>query len=260
MSKELTTNATGTDLLKYEDTGVGFEDVGSDDMILPFIKVAQALTPEVEEQLCKSGDLINTVSGEIYPGEEGFVFQPCHIQTLFVEWEPRAAGGAMVGKYEPHDETVQAAIADNAGSDFGKLSVGDNDLVKTMYVYGLMLDETGLEVDGFAILSFSQTKLKIVKRWITAMSMLRGKPSIYRNRAVITTQKEKNDFGTFYNFKIGPFDTSPLKSLLSPEEHGATIQAGADFRAMVLTGAAQAQDTTAASGPMPTDTDDEIPF
>ena len=258
MSKALT-KANNTAVAGYDDAGAGFEDIDPGDMILPFIKVAQALTPEVDEGLCRSGDLLNTVTGEVITGKDGFIFQPCHIHTQFIEWEPRAKGGAMVMKHDPHSATVADAIENNAGSDFGKLSVGDNDLVKTMYVYGLILDSDGLEPEGFAVLSFNQTKLKIVKKWITAMSMLRGKPPVYMNRARITTQQEKNDFGTFYNYKISPFDTSPMVSLLSEEDNAATIQAGREFRSMVLSGAAKAQEYEAPASKAAV-ADDEIPF
>jgi hypothetical protein len=261
MSKDLTV-AKNNAVTAYEDAGEGFEDVRPEDIAIAFMKVAQALTPEVDDGLAKSGDFINTVSGEVISGSEGFVFQPCFTQALFVEWEPRSAGGAMVGKYEPHDPAVQDAIERNAGSDFGKLTIGDNELIKTQYVYGNILDnEDGIMPEGYVILSFSQTKLKVYKRWLTAMYTIRmhPKPPLHAHRALITTQKETNDFGSFYNFKILPFNGSPLKSLLSPVDDAATLAAGKELRKSAMSGGVKPQEDKPATDD-DTDDGDEIPF
>ena len=250
MSKELTVKKD-YDLANYEG-GDGFEDVDSSDLILPFLKVAQALTPEVVEGDAKAGQFVNTVTGEAL---DSFVFHPVVWQKLYVEWEP-GVKGKMLARHTPDSDVVAQAIADNGGVDFD-LMVGENPLNKTIYVYGQILDdETGTEPVGFAVISFSKTKLKVANRWITSMKSLRGQPPLYMHRGLISTQSEQNDYGTFFNYKIAPFGKNFFESLLSTEENADTIVSGLQLRDMVLAGQARAQEQEASTD----EADDEIPF
>ena len=43
-----------------------------------------------------AGDLINTVSGEVYDGEKGISVVPCAYSKKYIEWIPREKGGGLV--------------------------------------------------------------------------------------------------------------------------------------------------------------------
>ncbi len=228
------------------DSGAGFEGTKSSDLSVPFLGILQSNSPQVEDNNpdgAASGMLFNTVTRELLDGDVGVVFLPCHKDTAFVEWVPRDLGGGFVGMHDPDGDVVKAAKeAHEANPDakFGKYKVGKNDLIETYYVYGLILDDTGEETQGFAVISFASTKIKAYRDWTTAMYTLKGKPPIFANRARIRTVKQKNDFGTFFNFCIDPLRETWSKSLIDPITSKGLLTEASEFREMVTSGMARA--------------------
>jgi hypothetical protein len=257
--KEETALAAGT--FNYgEMAGVGFEGTKGTDLSIPFINLLQSNSPEVEEgqvEGAKPGHLYNTVTGEL---SEQVIFLPVHKEEAWVEWVPRTKGGGFVGMHDPAGELVQDLIRNNGGShippkgsDGKRISFkhGDNEVIETYYVYGLILNEEGTEVESFAVISFSSTKIKPYRDWLTSMYLIKGKPPMFANRARLRTLKQKNDSGTFFNFSINPLRETWAKSLINPETEGALLQEALSFREMVLSGVARAdfsQQQSAAAG------------
>lgn len=242
--------------------GSGFEGMTNDDMSIPFINVLQSNSPEVEDNDAKSGNLYNTVTKEEIDATVGLGIIPVHFERAYVEWVPRNKGGGFVGLHDPDGETVADAIANNGGNKFGKLQTGENDLIETKYMYGLLLDDART-VQGFAVLSFTSTKIKVFNDWLTSMRLLKGKPPIFANRAKITTIKQKNEHGTYHNFKIEPFLGGDwASSLIDPTTDGNLLAEAVEFQKLVLSGMARAAFDTQTEGVgsgAPKDTD-EAPF
>lgn len=227
-----------------EEAGAGFEKTKSSELAIPFLGVLQSNSPQVEDNSpegSKAGMLYNTVTRELIdPKDGGVVFLPCHYDTAYVEWVPRDSGGGFVGLHDAESDVVRQAIADNDGKAYGKLKVGDNDLVETYYVYGLIMDDAGKESASFAVLSFSSTKIKPYRDWLTAMFTIKGKPPIFANRARLKTVKQKNDKGTFFNFQIDPLNQTWVKSLIDPKTEAGLLAEAKEFRTMVTSGMARA--------------------
>ena len=232
-----------------DHAGVGFEGTTGKDLSVPFLSVLQANSQQVEKEDpegSKSGMLYNTVTKELFDGKEGLPFLPCHKEEAFVEWKPDRGG--LVGMHDPSGEVVKAAIEANDGEVFGKLMHGENDLDQTYYVYGLFLDPAGLESVGFGVMSFSSTKIRPYRDWITSMYTLKGKPPMFANRAIIRTVRQENTSGVFWNFRIDPLKETWRKSLIDPVAEQSLLEEGNDFREMVVSGMARAawetQDTS----------------
>lgn len=227
------------------DAGAGFEGTQATDLSIPFLAILQSNSPQVESNSpdgSKAGMLFNTVTRELIPGAEGLVFQPCFKEDCYVEWVPRDAGGGLVGRHDAGAEIVKKAVA-KAKTRFEKLKTedGKHDLVETHYVYGLVLDSSGEKPLGFAVISFSSTKIKPFRDWFTAMYMLVGKPPIFANRARIKTVQQTNKKGQkFYNFQVDPFQTDWRSSLIDPAANKELLEAGKNFRDKVMSGAAKA--------------------
>lgn len=225
-----------------EDAGAGFEDTKGSDLSVPFLSILQSNSPQVEDKDppgAESGMLFNTVTREIFSGNAGLAFLPCHKELAYVEWVPRNKGGGFVGLHDPNGDVVERAIADNDGKRVGSLQVGENDLVETHYVYGLVLDDDGNTM-GFAVISFTSTKIKPFRDWITAMYTLKGRPPMFANRARVRTIKQKNEHGTFYNFRIDPLNENWRDSLIDPAKDPQLLEEARDFREMVTSGMARA--------------------
>ena len=240
---------TGTAVadLGYGDYGrAGFEGMSSDDLSIPFINLLQSNSELVENDEAKPGQMYNKVTGEILEGDKGIVFVPCFKQHLFVEWVPVDQGGGLVGVHAPDSEIVKNAVAANQGNRFGGLTTneGKHDLVETHYVYGLILDEEGNQADGFAVIAFSSSKIRVVRDWFTAMYMMKGQIPLFANRARIKSVKQKNKAGTFFNFKIEPFSNTWKESLI-PANNKNLLDEAQNFMKMVDTGKAKADFSTA---------------
>lgn len=223
--------------------GLGYETFSKDDLSIPFIAVLQSNSPQVENgdpEGSKPGQLFNTVTRELVDGEEGMIFQPVYKHHAFVEWVPRDDGGGFVGMHDIDSQVVKDAIADNDGRRFGKLKTNGNDLIETYYVYGFTMSPDGKQQTGYAILSFSSTKIKPAKDWFAAMNMIKKGIPLFANRAVLRTTKQKNTKGTFHNFSIGPMGKSWLESLIDPSKEGELLAEAHRFYDMVRTGVAKA--------------------
>ena len=252
-AEEKTAVATSSGFDYGEYSHAGFEGTTINDLSIPFINVLQSNSPEVEDQLiegCKAGDLINSVTKEIL--KQPLVVIPVFKEAAVVEWVPRTKGGGLVDRHELDSQVYKDAIAKNGGSRIppkdadGKRipfkSEAGNDLVETYYVYCLILDAESMQTEGYCVLSFSSTKIKVHKDWMTAMYTQKGRPPIFANRCKISTTKQKNDSGTYFNYKIGPMAETWKESLINPgtEEGMSLLKEAKDFGDMIEQGLARA--------------------
>ena len=241
-----------------EDAGAGFEGTRGLDLSIPFLGILQSNSPQVEDkdpEGASPGMLFNTVTRELIDGDRGVLFLPYHKEgPLWIEWVPRVKGGGFVGMHAPESDVVkngEAIINPETGKPTRKLRHGENELIETFYVYGLVLDNDDcLDPIGFAVISFTSTKIKPHRDWMTSMYTLRvpgagGRkvnPPIFANRARLKTVKQKNDAGTFHNFRISPLEDTWAAGVLNPadQSHLALLTEAKDFLEMVKSGMARA--------------------
>lgn len=243
MANAVTTKkATDVAAYDYGDYAGYHDQPSAEELLIPFLGILQPMSPEVTEgevEGAKPGLYYNTATGELYDPEPGLVFQPVHFERMFVEWIPREKGGGIAGRYTPTDEFITKLRAENGNSVVG-LKNGDNDVVETIYVYGNILSEDGSEVLSFAVFPVKSTSLKPLKAWRTAMHMIKGKPPTIAWRAVFTNTKEKNDSGTWWQFKAKPFNGSWRDGLINPATEGHLLEAGKALLDMIMSGQAAA--------------------
>ncbi len=219
--QEYALSTTGYDY--GDEAGEGFEGISLNDMSIPFLNLLQSNSPEVEAQTipnARAGLILNSVTKEIL--DQPIIVQPVKREHKWVEWKPRTAGGGLVATHEDDSEVVKKAIAANGGSRIppkgndGKrvaMKVGTNELVETFYYYCFLLDPNGMEQIGWCVISFSSTKIKVQKDWMTAMRTQRGKPPLKAFRCKIATERQTNDSGQpYYNFTIRPFGDTWIAS------------------------------------------------
>lgn len=219
----------------------------SADLSIPFLNILQPLSPVVVDETvagAKAGMFYNSVTSELFPGNTGVGFLWCADQKQFVEWAPRETGEGIVAMHEPGAPEVLAAIKANGGKADKDLRIGENSLVETWYIYGLVCDLNFTEVLGFAVFAAKSTNLGPAKKWLTARSMVRH-PQIrpipdYFFRTILTTEKDSNESGTWFKLKASPFGgTGSWKDALNLTNKALLDEAKA-FRKMVLDGKAKA--------------------
>ena len=71
------------------DAGLGLENIGQEDLALPFLKVLSRQDPILDDlEDAKAGDILNTVTNETFKGKDGILVIPCAYQRRFLEWAP----------------------------------------------------------------------------------------------------------------------------------------------------------------------------
>ena len=103
MNKEPTIkkeNAIATNIVFEADANVLTGTVGQDDLALPFLKILGQLSPEVNKRDGKyvegaePGMIYNSVTGELFNGEQGVPVIPCYYKLEYVEWKDRGKDGS----------------------------------------------------------------------------------------------------------------------------------------------------------------------
>ena len=118
-----------------EFAGQGLDDLDSSDRSVPFLKVLEKNSPEIETvDGAKAGMIIDTATLKLY---ETIRFVPACREHVFVEWVPIDNGGGLVASYGMGED-----IAKWAKTQRGKISLRNgNDLVETFYLFGILLPE-----------------------------------------------------------------------------------------------------------------------
>lgn len=228
------------------DAGAGFEEMDSSFFLMPFVGIIQKMSPQVDTLGAKAGQIFNTATQDLYDGEgdsAGIVFIPVHTEHKFVEWVPREKGGGFVAAYKPDSAEVLKAKAE-AGADFGKLSIGDNQLVETFYVYGIRLDSDGNTFPE--VLAFSSTQIRAFKTWMTKARGIKLRDDqnrpfpapLFAHRYRLTTQLQKNTKGTWHGWAVNWDGTDPISARIAADD--PLYQEARKLRELVVSGTARA--------------------
>ena len=203
----------------------GFEDMDASKTAIPWLKIAQELTPECKKtkpqyiEELELGQLFNSVSKEIYGNEVWFIC--LGFQYRWVEWKPDRGGFVR-----DHSEQEYSKLENVDTSKFGKYKTDEgNDLVETYNYVGFIADRPE---HGPIIFSLSSTSIKIARQWNS--QMLRGtipdgkggympaKP--YHFVWSIKTalhQQDKNDWFVPVITKLGPLQSQEQYDLVIAE-------------------------------------------
>ena len=233
------------DYAQYE--GVGFENQTTNDYAIPFINMLQALSPKVAEnsEVYRAGNLVNTATGEIYDGKKGIVVIPVHTEHSYIEWIPVDAGGGFVGTHAVSSDVISQAKS--KATTFGDLKTPEgNDLVETFNVYVMIVDETGDFSN--AVLSFTSSKIKKYKNWMTTAKTIQIKlsdgrrinPPLFAHKYQLVVASEKNKRNqSYFNWDVIKFaGANAVEARIAPSD--PLFQAAVAFSDMVKAGAAKA--------------------
>lgn len=220
------------------EAGAGFEEASAAAFAIPFLYVLQSGSPQCKKsdgayiKGAEEGMLFNSVTKELFSGEDGIVVVPAHFTHRFNEWKDRDAGGGFVHEYLPGEQPPTQK--DDKGRD--KLDNGNN-LVDTRNHYVLIVKPDGSAEP--ALLTMSSTQLKKSRQWMSVMNgikMKRGESYVVAPMASrkyrITTVPESNDKGSWFGLKI---------ELEGVVDDPALFREAIAFRDAVKSGAAQAK-------------------
>lgn len=196
---------------EFEDfAGLGLDQVSTDDMSIPFLRILAQLSPQVNKrdgayvQGAEAGMIYDTVANEVFDGEQGVAVVPCYYSRRYVEWKPREKGGGYVNSYGSDDPIVNTTYRDDRGND---VLPNGNLLSNTAQFFLLRLDESG--IPQRCLLTMTSTQLKKARKWVTQMQSrtAMGKNGLYTLPMMsqvyrLRTVEERNDKGSWFGWEV----------------------------------------------------------
>ena len=216
-----------------DDAGMGLENMGQDDLALPFIKILEALSAELDNlPNAQRGDLYNTVTGEVYKGKDGIKVVPVAYQRRFLQWAPRGEGtGAPVAIFKPGDKMPETKRSDTDSKDYVQDGSGTY-IEETHQHFVIVLHEDGSAET--ALIAMKSTQLKKSRKLNSMISSLtmegkngRFTPPRFSHVYHFKTMTEENAKGKWSGWefsRIGPVEDAALYN--RAKEFAASITAG----------------------------------
>lgn len=227
--KELATQNAGNqelvmaDIDFLADLGQGMEGADKDSFAIPFLKVLQKISPQVDEAAAeyiegaKGGQFYNTVTQDLFDGKDGVVFLHCAYQRRFLRWGARGTDKGFIGEYMPEDIAQMRAngeVVEYEGRLYAPLEDGTVNPKRcdifqdTRSHFGLLIDEAaGTYQQVLLALSSTQIKKsKLIMSMLSASKVNSPKgpvtPPTWLNKIRLGTVIESNDQGSWYGIKV----------------------------------------------------------
>lgn len=244
-------NATAVAAMQQQfadDANAGFEEASASAYAIPFLQVLQSGSPQCKKsdgayiKGAEEGMFYNTVTQEIFSGEDGITVIPCHYTQRFIEWKARESGGGFVGEHLPTDPIVGTTQKDDKGRD---MLPNGNTLVDTRNHYVMIVGTDGSLTP--ALITMSSTQSKVSRQWMSKMQGIKIKNAegqfvtapMSSRKYKLTTVPKSNDKGSWFVYNV---------ELAGIVEDVAEYQAAADFRNAVRSGTASAKHDTTGEG------------
>lgn len=248
-----------------ELSGQGFEDADSQAFAIPFLRILQALSPQVDSTEAayidgaNQGTFFNTITNQLY-GDFIEVI-PVHYSREFIEWAPNRGGFQKAHGSDPGilDRVVRVDDKNNQYLDNG------NTIQDTRNHFVLIVSELH---KGPVILNLSSSGIKHSRKWMSMMNALvipgtETKAPMFAGVWEIKTTKNKNDDGTWYMIGDKNVTCVEFKRWVTKTE----LNAAQEARKLIKSGtakvdweAAKSEPTAKHEDPNTTKNEDDIPF
>ena len=184
-----------------QGTGRGNEEVLSEHLTIPRLKLLQKMSDEVDRhhphyvEGAKDGDFMNSLTREIY-GDHLYVIS-LKFKEEYVVWRNRDAGGGLLGQFKTHKEAAEAIALEDNPEDY--------DVTQThTHVLLLKNPETG-ELSTPNIMDFSSSKLRVSRNWNSQISLKGGDrfASLWKLSSLSTKNRAGNAYMTLETDFVG---------------------------------------------------------
>jgi hypothetical protein len=196
-----------------EYAGGGMENADRDSFAIPFLAIAQKMSPQVDKDDdrylpdLEVGDLFLTTSQEIFKDEEGTDIVFCGFRRVFLRWAPRDQGGGFKGEMSVDDVAAGRSTGEFKEVE-GKLFANNGDLIRdTRIHYVVVVREDG--TFEAAVLSVASTQIKKSKMLLTQLNTYKEKgangtytPPSFAHIFHAETIAEQNDQGSWRGWKF----------------------------------------------------------
>tara|TARA_R110000744_G_scaffold202965_2_gene321856 strand:+ start:140 stop:913 length:774 start_codon:yes stop_codon:yes gene_type:complete len=230
--------AKTTALSTFDDTllsgGTGLEETTSEDFAIPFIRVLQPMSPQLQKQHgsyvagASAGTLYNTVTGEAYDGEKGILIVPCAYNKKYIEWIPREKGGGLVNAN--HDIAILSSCTRDSDNRRYYTPAG-NEIVETAQFFVLIVSEGAPQQ---AVLALTSTQLGVARKWLTMLRMARVQNSkgesveapMFAYTYRLTSNVMSNDKGSWNSYSINQEGPTELSNAVIAKDFMGAARSG----------------------------------
>ncbi|MHC4325765.1 MAG: hypothetical protein ACYSUX_15965 [Planctomycetota bacterium] len=215
------------------DAGVGLENMGQEDLALPFLKILSGMSKELDDlEEARKGDIYNTVSGQVYKGKEGIKVIPVAYQRRFIQWAPLGEGtGAPVGIYAPGETKPETKRDETDQREY--VTDGSGQYIEETHQHYVLIVNEDKSIET-ALIAMKVTQLKKSRKWNSMISSLtmQGKngpftPPRFSHIYHLKTVSEENSKGSWHGWEM---------SRVGPVEDMAIYQRAKDFAKSITDG------------------------
>jgi hypothetical protein len=216
-----------------DDANSGLENITSEDLTIPRLKILQALSPEVNKRDGKyvdgasAGDVINTVTSKLYNEDNELVVLPVSYKRLFLEWQPRESGGGLIAQHED-----QAILSKTTKNQIGQDMLDNGNYIQTSANHFVLVLNSDGSFDQ-AMIPMAGTQLKKSRTWNSVMASLKMRsndkvftPPSFSHKYSMKTVQESNDRGTWFGWNItnlGPLGQDEMFFYEAAKEFASTV-------------------------------------
>ena len=96
-----------------EDAGMGMENVRSEDLVIPRVKLCHSISPQRKKTHEKyipgleEGDIFNTLTGEVWSMDKGLLVVPCAYRLTHTEWYPLEENKGIIGDLDANNPRLK---------------------------------------------------------------------------------------------------------------------------------------------------------
>ena len=187
--------------------GRGSENVEVTDIIMPRVKLMQALSPEVEKGVAQVGTLINSLTGECFGSS--CVFIPIKHAKSRIHWKSKDEGGgiicaAMDAKTPSNSDIAQNCINCKLKDWDNGAKVKKDKAPKCTLYYNFIVVLEG--VADPIMLSMEKTKVPTARRLISLSTIKHnGKDlDMFAKKYKLSIKKDYKESNMYYNYEVDP--------------------------------------------------------
>ena len=187
-----------------QKNGLGMENTTAEDITIPYAKLMQSKSPEVEEEdIAKVGDILNSLTKESY-GKEILII-PLQHRKKRIWWKPRVDGGGILcgssNSIEPDMGEMHAKRCHLCENQ--KWNGNVPPLCTLFHDYPALVLHEDREPE-MIFLSFGKTSFKTAGQKLISLAQSVG-GNIFACKYKLSTSTEKNSEGQTYKiFNIDP--------------------------------------------------------
>jgi hypothetical protein len=199
-----------SDILFEADAAQGLENVKTENLALPILKLLQNGSGEAQKRNqnyvegAEPGMFLNTVTKKVYDGGKGIEVVPCYYKLEYQEWADFGTGsGRPENIFDASSDILSKTTKDSGGKD--RLENGNYILTVGQH-FVLIVDG---EITEPALISMSSSQGKVSRKWNSMMASitLEGKngpftPATYSHKYVLSSVLNSGKGNQWYGFNV----------------------------------------------------------